>query len=379
MCIINRLRLDTFILCILKIYNKFVFCVKKIYTMCNIMTDLNELLKQTSRSLYLSARLLPLAVRDTFSVAYLLCRYADSIADTSLLAPDKRLKWIEIFPSLVLRPEPGKQQQLLREISGSSPNIYEEKLLQNLPACQAAFQDLPPAHRQMILDVVAFVCEGMKMDLHAFPPENAREVRAFASAEQLYTYCRLMGGEPGVFWSRLIASHVSLPAEKELFFSWGRNIGEALQIVNILRDLPRDLRIGRCYFPEEDLQKYHLHPKDLLEQSNSVRFEPVKQKWIAWGRDKLHSAFSYFSALPKGQLRHRAAVAWPVLWAADTLNKLEREQNLLDPGHKVKIPRSRIYATILLTPPLWGSNAAFNTWLKHKFPSAPPGDGAQNA
>ena len=334
------------------------------------MTDLNELLKHTSRSLYLSARLLPFAVRDTFSVAYLLCRYADSIADTALLPPAERLKWIEIFPSLVLRPDPDKQRQLLQEISGSSPNIYEEKLLQNLPACQTAFQKLVPAHRQIIMDVVSFVCEGMKMDLHLFPPENAREVRAFSSAEQLYTYCRLMGGEPGVFWSRLIASHVPLPTEKQLFFSWGRDIGEALQIVNILRDLPRDLRIGRCYFPAEDLQKYHLQPKDLLEQSNSPRFEPVKQKWIAWGRDKLRAAFSYFSTLPKSQLRHRAAVAWPVLWAADTLNKLEREKNLLDPIHKVKIPRSRIYTTILLTPPLWCSNTAFHCWLKSKLPSA---------
>ena len=341
------------------------------------MTDLNQLLKNTSRSLYLSARCLPTAVRDTFSVAYLLCRYADSIADTALLPPEKRLKWIEVFPSLITCPDVQQQQELGQDISGSSSNIYEEKLLQNLPACQEAFTKLTTTQQTAILDVVQAVCNGMKMDLQIFPPEHTYEVRAFARREELITYCHLMGGEPGVFWSKLIVSHVPLPIEKKGFLALGHDIGEALQIVNILRDLPRDLRIGRCYIPSEDLQKYGLTAPELLEQINSPRFESIKQIWIDWGRQKLRSAKAYFSALPKTQFRHRAAVAWPVLWAADTLNKLDKESNLLDPGHKVKISRSRIYMTMALTPLLWCSNTLFNLWLEYKLNASSRATGAQ--
>ncbi len=331
------------------------------------MTDLNLLLKHTSRSLYLSAHCLPPTVRPAFSIAYLLCRYADSIADTPLLPPEKRLHWIEHFPNMIMQPKAEEQQLLTAEISGSSSNIYEEKLLKNLPACLEEFQKLSLSGQEIILDVVRAVCLGMAIDLQTFPPENARQVVSFRKRSELENYCHLMGGAPGVFWSRLIASHVTISAEKNLFLSWGKDIGDALQMVNILRDLPRDLRIGRCYFPEEELQTHGLTAPELLEQINSPRFEPIKQAWIAWARQKLRSAKAYFSALPKTQLRHRAAVAWPVLWAADTLNKLGKETNLLDPGHKVKISRNRIYFTLACTPFLWLSNSLFNTWLEYKL------------
>ena len=65
--------------------------------------DLDLLLKKTSRSLYLSARILPETLRPAFAIAYLLCRYADTIADTPLLPPEKRLFWITQFPELVRR------------------------------------------------------------------------------------------------------------------------------------------------------------------------------------------------------------------------------------------------------------------------------------
>lgn len=358
--------LRLFISCIVIVYNKFVFRVNKIYIIIN-MTDLNELLKHTARSLYLSARLLPAGIRAEFSIAYLLCRYADSIADTPLLAPEKRAHWIRRFPDLIVRPDEQAWHQLVREISGFSSNIYEEKLLRSFPACLNAFNGLSASARDIILETVHAVCTGMEIDLQVFPPEDSRRISAFGKREELEHYCRLMGGAPGVFWSKLIASDTSLSMPAERFFALGQAIGDALQIVNILRDLPNDLRIGRCYFPAQELEAHGLTAADLLRPENAAKFEPVKQHWIAWGRDKLRSARTYFSALPKTQLRHRAAVAWPVLWAADTLNKLSAETDLLNPARRVKITRRRVYATMLATPPILLSNALFNAWLERKL------------
>lgn len=331
------------------------------------MENLNELLKHTSRSLYLSARLLPDEVRESFCIAYLLCRYADSIADTSLISPEKRLHWIQKFPDMILHPDPQDQTQLVQEISGSSVNIYEEKLLHNFPLCLTAFNALNEKQKETIMEVVHAVCDGMEMDLAIFPSENSRQVRALPTAQELEHYCHLMGGAPGVFWSKLILSHVKVSVDEQTFLALGRDIGDAEQIVNILRDLPRDLRIGRCYFPEEELKKYGLSAQDLLDEKNSARFEPIKQKWIEWGREKLRSAKTYFAALPKTQLKHRAAVAWPVLWAGDTLNKISDELDLLDHTRRVKIPRSRIYLTMAATPPILVCNGLFNRWLESKL------------
>ena len=334
--------------------------------MIHVMTDLNDLLKHTSRSLYLSARLLPAAVRDTFSIAYLLCRYADSIADTPLLPPQQRLYWIQFFPSLITHLDLKKVIELKQQIASGSSSVYEEQLLRNLPACVAAFEKLTSWEQEIILEVVRAVCRGMETDLQTFPDEKSGQIKAFQTAADLENYCHLMGGAPGVFWSKLIAHTVPLPLEEKQFVALGREIGDAEQIVNILRDLPRDLRIGRCYFPQEELYKNQLQTIDLTDPKNSPRFEPIKQKWIAWGRRKIQAVIPYFTALPKRQLRHRAAVAWPILWAADTLNKIEQEPDLLNPAIRVKIPRSRIYATMALTPLILASNQLFTYWIQHK-------------
>lgn len=329
--------------------------------------DLETLLKHTSRSLYLSVQMLPRAMRPAFSVAYLLCRYADTIADTSILPAERRLYWISRFPSIIENHPREEILQLTHEIEGGSDNPYEKILIQQLPACLEAFRHIPTQQQPFILEVAQAVCEGMKIDLQTFPTQAVTEPAAFQHPEELEYYCRLMGGEPGLFWSRLIDHTAHLSAPREAFFQWGQHVGDALQIVNILRDLPKDLQIGRCYFPREDLQAAGLMPAELLSPANSSRFEPVKQKWIKWGLTRLQDGINFFNSLPKRHFGQRAAVAWPILWAADTLYKIYREPDLLNTQKKVKIPRQTIYFTMLLTPFIWVSNRFFAFWLRRKI------------
>ena len=332
------------------------------------MADLNQLLKHTARTLYLSAKLLPPTIRPAFCTAYLLCRYADTIADTPLLPPEKRLAYVKQFPQWVLQKNPQAVNELTQQICSAKDTQHEENLLRNFPDCLAALDQLPTQQQAAILQVVQAVCHGMEIDLQTFPPETAQHPVAFSQTKELENYCHLMGGAPGIFWSQLIVMSTVLAVPADQFCQWGQDLGDALQIVNILRDLPRDLRISRCYFPQEELQPLGLSAADLLRPENAPAFEPIKQKWIAWGRRKLSSAHAYFTSLPKMAPRHRTAVAWPVLWAADTLNKLEQAPNLLDPAVRVKIPRARIYGTMACTLPILLSDTLFSAWLKNKFP-----------
>lgn len=329
--------------------------------------DTEILLKNTSRSLYLSIQILPAVVRPAFSVAYLLCRYADTIADTSLLPATNRIQWIERFPQLIRTQNQTEIELLTNEISGKSENSYEEALIKNLPLCLQKFNSLDTNFQTIILEVVQAVCEGMKIDLRVFPNEPNQPVRAFETAADLEHYCRLMGGKPGLFWSKLILKSTDLPIDSHTFLSWGEKIGDALQIVNILRDLPNDLKLGRCYFPQDDLCQVGLTPQDLLKPENAARFEPVKRKWISWGLNRLETAKTYFPMLPKTQPGQRAAVAWPILWTADTLYKVYQSPDLLNPNQRIKIPKSTIYFTLCMTPLLWLSNTFFTTWLSHKI------------
>ena len=329
--------------------------------------DLETLLKNTSRSLYLSVQMLPTAMRPAFSVAYLLCRYADTIADTALLPAERRLHWICRFPRLIEEQSPDEIQQLTQEVEGCSDNPYEKILIQHLHPCLEAFNRISPRQQPFILEVAQAVCEGMQIDLEHFPTQTAEGPTAFHTRADLEHYCRLMGGRPGKFWSQLIYHTTPIASNENTFLELGQYIGDTLQIVNILRDLPKDLNLGRCYFPQEDLHKYSLIPADLLVSANSARFEPIKQQWIEWGLNRLQAGLTYFQLLPKRQLGQRAAVAWPMLWAADTLFAIYKEPNLLDIQKRVKIPRRTIYTTLLLTPSIWLSNRCFTTWMKYKI------------
>lgn len=329
--------------------------------------DIETLLKNTSRSLYLSVQALPKTMRPAFGIAYLLCRYADTIADTPILPSARRLYWIERFPHLLQEQNPGEAARLAREVSGGTENPYEAELVKNLMPCLELLNQVPHEQREAITKVVYAVCEGMKTDLSFFPNESAAEPKAFDTPGELERYCRLMGGKPGLFWSRLIYGTAQINMPEEDFYELGQHIGDALQIVNILRDLPKDLRIGRCYFPRIDLEKAGLTAADLLDPANSARFEPVKRKWIAWGLNHLKSGKKYFPQLPKNQPGQRAAVAWPILWTADSFLKVYKEPDILNPAKRVKIPRAVIYGTIFLTPLLLASNTLFCRWLDKKL------------
>ena len=58
--------------------------------------------------------------------------------------------------------------------------------------------------------------------------------------------------------------------KEEEFFMKGIRFGKALQMINILRDIPEDLRFGRCYIPSEALARHNMKPEDLLNSKMSI-------------------------------------------------------------------------------------------------------------
>ena len=63
---------------------------------------LRELLKETSRSFYLTLRVLPARVRPQIGLAYLLARTTDTIADTDIVPVENRLKALQHLRDRIL-------------------------------------------------------------------------------------------------------------------------------------------------------------------------------------------------------------------------------------------------------------------------------------
>jgi farnesyl-diphosphate farnesyltransferase len=112
-------------------------------------------------------------------------------------------------------------------------------------------------------------------------------------------------------------------------------------MVNILRDLAADLRLGRCYLPEERLTAIGLSPAALLQPANESRVRPLLNDYIRQSEDHLHAGWMYTHALPWGSVRVRLACAWPILIGFRTL-RLLRAGNVLDPEQRMRISRTDI-------------------------------------
>jgi farnesyl-diphosphate farnesyltransferase len=114
-----------------------------------------------------------------------------------------------------------------------------------------------------------------------------------------------------------------------------------LQLVNILRDLPKDLRNGRCYLPAEKLAETGLQPADLLQPENEPGLRPLYNHYLELAGAHLAAGWQYTNLIPFGQVRVRLACAWPVLIGLRTIEKL-RAGRVLDPQQRIKISRSEV-------------------------------------
>lgn len=320
--------------------------------------DVRRLLKSVSRSMYLSLAVLPRGVRDAMGLGYLLCRAADTIADTRLVPPAERLQTLERYRA-AFAGGPAAGASLAEDYAGRQASTAEVELLGRLPECVALWRRFPAEERRLLQEVVFGVVDGMRMDLEHFPGETEADIRALQSAGELDRYCAFIGGAPGLFWTDLCLLRIPRlkSADRARLRAWGERLGKGLQITNILRDAAKDLRLGRCYLPEPELKAAGLKPADLLDPASLGRLKPVLDRWIRWGMDHLAAGADYVQAMPG--LRLRAAVAWPLLLALRTLAEVRRSAGLLEPGRAPKVARREVYGLIAASPVFLASDSLF--------------------
>lgn len=288
-----------------------------------------QLLASVSRSFYLTLKALPKELREPISLAYLLARTADTIADTAEAPESVRLECLRTFDRLVLAPgrlaevEGELVAKLNQSFAPHQTDEAERRLMEKTELALAWLRTMKGAPRRAITEVLQRIIAGQSLDIQRFPADG--EVRALATAEELDDYTWRVAGCVGEFWTRLCASELNevfLPGVgEEQMVADGVRMGKALQLVNILRDVGKDFRFGRCYLPEDELSKAGVQQLvRLVESGDAVR--AVWEKWAAVAEDHLEAGLRYVCALAHGKLRY--ATALPLLLAYATLEKLRK-------------------------------------------------------
>jgi len=302
--------------------------------------SLSDLLRATSRSFYLTLRVLPAAVRQQIGLAYLLARTTDTVADTEIVPIAKRLDALQQLRERIL----GRSSAALNfgELARQQGAPAEKRLLEEVGASLAALPRVSTDDQERIRDVLAVIISGQELDLRRFG-SGAKPVVALATAEELDDYTYRVAGCVGEFWTKICRAHLfpAVPLDDAQLLADSVRFGKGLQLVNILRDLPADLKSGRCYLPRAELAEIGLTPEDLGNPQNEPRLRPLYDRWLDRAEGHLFAGWHYTNTLPRNCRRVRLACAWPVLIGLETTRRL-RDSAVLAPEVRIKVSRREV-------------------------------------
>ncbi|HEX7214933.1 MAG TPA: presqualene diphosphate synthase HpnD [Methylomirabilota bacterium] len=219
-------------------------------------------LTRKSRSNFFYAFLcLPRAQREAIYACYAFCRIVDDAVD---LGQDRAAQRAEL-------------QRWRDEIA----RVYEGQ-----PEHPAG-QRLQVAARQFPIPRVALeeIIAGVEMDM---------DHPTYETFEALYPYCYRVASAVGLCCIEIFG--YTDPRARE----YAVNLGVALQLTNILRDVHADARIGRVYLPQSDLRRFGVTAEDLAQGRYTSQFVELMTFEAARARAYYERAWA---ALPPGDAR----------------------------------------------------------------------------
>ena len=308
-------------------------------------SELDSILEGTSRSFYLSLKELPNSIRPQVSLLYMLARPSDTIADSEQGDSSELLEKLQSYNDF----SQGKSTSVidLSSLAELQRNKSEASLLRNVGKIVSKIEEFSESDQTAIRHCLETIIGGQTLDLKRFSSDEGT-IHSLESDEELDDYAYRVAGSVGEFWTRMSLDHIFDSKDEKMeeeLFEKGIRFGKALQMINILRDIPADLSLGRCYIPSSKLADHELTPNDLLETSSMDLFRPLYDEYLDLTDDYLTSAVQYIEMLPHWKFRLRAACMFPVVIGKRTVSKL-REGNVLDPSNRIKVDRTEIKGVI---------------------------------
>ena len=199
-----------------------------------MIEEAKDIAKKSRSSFYYAFNLLPAEKRDAMNTVYAFCRKTDDIVDegneSDELKYEKLHKWrIEIEKSI----DGHSDYQLLNKLGKTISQF-------NIP-----------------LEPFFELVRGMEMDLQR---------KRYLTFEDLRLYCYRVASTVGLMCIEIFGyKHQST---KEFAI----NLGIALQLTNILRDIKNDAKNGRIYLPQEELVRFRYSEEEIIKNTYNSNF-----------------------------------------------------------------------------------------------------------
>lgn len=203
-----------------------------------------------SKSFYFASRFLPEDQRKSVAALYAFCRLSDDIVDEA--------------PNGVTLDQINSELDELKQIVSKLANGYSSK-----NPILHAFGDTLRYH-QIPIEYIHELIEGVRMDLTK---------NEYYSEDELDLYMYRVASTVG-----LMMTHIFIRSPPKRTLARAADLGKAMQLTNILRDIKEDFLKGRIYLPEETRNDYQVTPDDLKSEivyhnlKSLIRYESERAK-----------------------------------------------------------------------------------------------------
>jgi phytoene synthase len=261
--------------------------------------------KAASSSFYLAMRLMPALQRDAMFAIYAFCRAVDDIADDGQGTRSERQDALNAW------------RTDLASLYAGNPSAHLSYLVQ------------PVRDFGLRLEDFLAVIDGMEMDV--------REDIVAPELAVLDLYCDRVASAVGRLSVKIFGMN------EEAGFALAYDLGRALQLTNILRDLDEDAQIGRLYLPRDFLDAAGISSREPATVLKDARLDEACRQLAALAHRHYASAHRLMATKPKGR------IATPRLMGAvysQILSEMERA-GWQAPRHRVSLSKLKLAQIVL--------------------------------
>ena len=228
------------------------------------MDQAKRISKGSNSSFYYAFNLLSSEKRNAMNTVYAFCRQTDDIIDEGLESHEIRYENLHKW-----------RLELEKALHG----ISNYSLLNKLAATIRKF-NIP-------IDPFYELLKGMEMDL---------QKNRYLTFDDLQLYCYRVASTVGLMCIEIFGyKHQSTK-------DFAVNLGIALQLTNILRDIKKDAEAGRIYLPEEDMKRFSYSEKDLLNLTYNENFRMMMHYEVNRARYYFEEATKSLNLDDKGKM-----------------------------------------------------------------------------
>ena len=210
------------------------------YAICQAIT------REGAKNFYYAFLTLPKEKRKAIYAAYAFCRVADDIADDEDMAVDRAAALSTLREALLGSYEGNARGAVFSALSDAAQRY-------SIP--EKYFDD---------------VIKGVEMDLHK---------SRYATFEELREYCYYVASAVGLICIEIFEYTDPKAIEHAI------DLGIAMQLTNIMRDVAEDAANGRIYLPKEDMDRFGYTEEELMAGVNNQSFRSLMAFEAARARD----------------------------------------------------------------------------------------------